>query len=1467
MDNSAKLIARLALPKFDPRTEKELEDWVDAASELLQATPVCLDLFRLAWRSVCGAGARAVVARTKEATTYEALVDKVALQLFPRSTHARELEGLLWKSQRHSTVRDAEQWLKNTCGRYLRICCRRGRDYAFTDSICEETILLSLPSVVEIKLREKDSLPEKWDSIIQCAYTIEAAIAPGTSATPQPLGVFAADEDEQMEKRYRSRYQSNGHMSRRACFGCGSLEHFYKICPMKNHRCANCRLIGHTSSVCRNFVIKDNKGRVDARVVEKPSRREIVHRKDRTQTDKVVTCEGVMAQMREVAEQRAHKAAEKRREKRVDNNDQPRRKAKEHPVALAQDEENSEDNYSIDDSSCDEEAEDMFYAHNCVTKGKGIIMIHAVINGKEERVMADTGASRSICSTETAQRLGLEFTTSTNRFVGLGEYQGTATKTVKLQLGEKVVDATFYVIERAGLPTLLGNAEMSHLNVFVDPKDKCVVDRETLEVVALSIAMDQQVNEELKTIDHECKKDEEERRLQEVKNLFDEKTIHLKEVVKTELWKTLWMYKECWLHPRSGRIRKLKAKFEVEGPPIKGKYRRLPESMKEELEKQLDEMLKEGVLRPSKSAWGSVPVFVKKPDGKWRLCLDYRAVNKRMKTDVYPIPLLWDNLQQAAGHNVYTTLDLQWGFWNLPLDESCKEYTAIITHKGTFEFEVLPFGIKNSPGEFQRAMDTVFGDLYRKGVLCYVDDIVIYANDASEGITQLEEILKRCTSWGLSLNFKKCSFLSESVKLLGHVISEAGILPCPNKIAALKTARAPQAKGELRSFLGATGFLRRFIPNFSEIAQPLNNLLKKDAKYEWGEQENNAFMQLKNELREHVLLSVPHDKGIYALVCDASGGAIGSALMQYYQDEMDLLEFASRRLNETEQRWSTREKEAFAIRWSLERFRDYIKAGRVVVFTDHESLKWMHNATSGKVQRWSLYMQQFDLEIRHIAGKDNTLADWLSRSMADHTVENAEVDNIAVPVFSAADVSVCKQTLIPQIPNVQQFVEGYKTMSTEEERELYKSNDGLYYHVRTNLLAVPSKLREAIMYWFHVGKYGGHGGLNKTLRRMRKWVWWPRMAQDVQEYIKGCLVCVCHTKPRRLQTASGVLSKPLPLQLISLDLIGPYRIKGEKRWILVIVDHATRFIMANATRSATAVEVVEVMQQQWCKVFLAPYGVLVDRGSCFISEDFRKYITTKLGAYIIYTSPYYPQGNGINEASHAAIKSLISKCLETGQSSFEEAIDSAVWLHNATPHVAIGESPYYAMFGFEPVFPGWQQYQTVSDSAAIARQQQEMRQRALVKSRLLAQGFQAKEKQVKVGDWVVFILSDYEKKCITLFSKSPNAEAHTTNWSLPAKVVEVKDKALVCHVMGRPYDVRQVSSSSVKVLSGMIPSTLVNLNLEMIDKDTPVRTKTPDDAPSATKMSWKDFMDYVERRPKKRQGTADEELSNKKEET
>ena len=548
-------------------------------------------------------------------------------------------------------------------------------------------------------------------------------------------------------------------------------------------------------------------------------------------------------------------------------------------------------------------------------------------------------------------------------------------------------------------PSLLGLPELQNLDMRIHPKEKTVYVH-TVEDVMMAAEAQASNIDAATGLDESLS--EEEILLMKLDQLRERMGHDLTEEQKDQVTALFLKYKECWLKPAAGKFKLSEGSFVPCGNPVKMKLRRLTPEQEAEMDRQLDSMLKAGVIRPSRSPWGSVPLFVPKKDGSPpRIAYDYRGVNRRLVKDAYPLPLIQEGLQKAARKRFLTCLDGMWGFWNVRLNEESKAVTAIVTHRGLFEFNVLPFGICNSPGEFQRAMDLLFGSLFNKGVSVYIDDITIATDTFEEHLECLGEVLKRCCKNGLYLKVTKSHLGCKEVPMLGHVVGRGGIMPDPKKVAVIRDARPPMNRKELQSFLGFAGYLRKFVPFYSDVALPLTELNKPNVRWEWRDVHDQAFQALKNAICEQTLLNVLGD-GLFVLLCDASDYAIGSALAQWRDEELFFIAYGSKKFGKHEVNWSVREKEAFAIRWSLEHFRDYVRGHKILVLTDHANLQWMDKATEGKIIRWVLYMQQFDIEIRTLKGDDNVVADWLSRCCM-HGEDDAEADKYCQPtVWTAA---------------------------------------------------------------------------------------------------------------------------------------------------------------------------------------------------------------------------------------------------------------------------------------------------------------------------------------------------------------------------------------------------------------------------------------------------------------------------------
>lgn len=1422
-------IQNMALKSFNPAKEKDFEDWVDHAICQVRKNKAGPLLFLEAWGAATIPGTRGArkVASISAVNSHEEIVEEIAKSLFPTSSYVKELERELFFSKRHPTAETAIEWMRTACERYVRLCKRHNRTYALSNSVLTETAYSSLPERVEAEMRRR-SFPA-ISELFKCAEAWEALMD-----EVQPLGAMAAEPIRGVQNVTMTRND----IYPKYCFACGSQDHIKKNCPKKHYRCAHCHMIGHISAVCKNTAYKDEKGRITHLLCDRPSQRAFIQKQDWTEKDRLASAGAGLDALMDKRMQRSQREAVHRQVAKEKRGWIPKRKQVEHPAMAVKKVEEDEE---TEEEICEKEEEHPTMFAKDVLQKPTNVKVPVEVNGHFIQAVADTGAAYSMCSKELAALFGLKTTSKAREFIGLGGNQrGVEAEPVKVVFGNRNLLIAFQIVPNSKLPVLIGAQDLARLQVVVCCKNQCLKDGDTHEVICFSQVdhvelLKRQRPPTLSTAPSEL---EQEETRKNAKILFDKLTTHLTDSIAERVWELLHLYEACWLKPEAGRLVGYKASFKVADPPIKQKVRPQPEPLRKELETQLEAMLQKGVIRPSKSPWGSAPVFVKKKTGEWRLCVDYRSVNKKMVSDAYPLPLIWENLQLASGHALYVCLDCSWGFWNVPLEEDSKKYTAVVTHKGTYEFNVLPFGIKNSPGEFQRVIDGIFGDIYGKGVLCYVDDIVIYADTLDRLLSLLEEVLKRCVDSGLYLKLEKSEIVKQNVALLGHRVGVDGVRPSPEKVSAVKNARPPMNKAELRSFLGLASYIRRFVPGFAHIVAPLQLLLKKRAQWIWGEEQGEAFNELKECVSDQVMLTAPKGDGGFIIMTDASDYGIGAVLKQRQDNEDVILEFASSSLSKAQQKWDVREKEAFAIKWALQRFHDYIKAGRVTVITDHESLKWMDNATSGKVQRWALFLQQYDLKIIHTSGLCNETADFLSRCAADDGTNDAEVEQMAVPTFAElSKVERATAPVVPYVPTAAQIIKGYEELTPEEEKHTYEAPDKLRYSFKTHKLFIPKVWREPLMYWFHVSKYGGHCGVNRTIRRMHKWVWWQGLAQDVRDYINQCIVCI-RRRPTPRRSLIGVLSKAFPFELVSVDFVGPRLWHGEEYNYIVVIDHASRYVMAEVVAGATTEAVINFLKNRWIRVFQAPYAILTDRGSAFTSAAFRTYVTHDLCACQVYSSAYYPQGNGINEACHKGLEITLAAASEWKGVTFQEALADAECIHNATPHATTGESPYASLFGFEPTLPGWQTFarrESVTDRREILRQK---RQLAMLRVKLVSEERKLDyPENLHVGDWIVYLSSNYEKENDA--RKSDCSTRYGPQWSLPSLITEIKDKVVLCDICGIPGSQRQVPITQIRVLKGEVPKTLASLNLLLMKKEMPrqIRLLKNNDAADPT-ISW-----------------------------
>ncbi|GJR14227.1 putative reverse transcriptase domain-containing protein [Tanacetum coccineum] len=404
-------------------------------------------------------------------------------------------------------------------------------------------------------------------------------------------------------------------------------------------------------------------------------------------------------------------------------------------------------------------------------------------------------------------------------------------------------------------------------------------------------------------------------------------------------------------------------------------YRLAPAKM-QELSTQLQELSDKGFIRPSSSPWGAPVLFVKKKDGSFRMCINYRELNKLTMKNRYPLPRINDLLDQLQGSRVYSKIDLRSGYHQLRVREEDVPKTAFRTHYGHYEFQVMPFGLTNAPAVFMDLMNRVCKPYLDRFVIVFIDDILIYSKSRKEHEGHLKLILKLLKEEELYAKFSKCEFWLSKVQFLGHVIDSEGIHVDPAKIESIKDWASPKTPTEIRQFLGLAGYYRRFIEGFSKIARPMTKLTQKSVKFDWGEKAEAAFQLLKQKLCSALILALPEGSENFVVYCDASHKGLGAVLMQ----KEKVIAYASRQLKVHEKNYTTHDLELGVVVFALKMWRHYMYGTKCVVFTDHKSLQHILNQKelNMRQQHWLELLSDYDCEIRYHPGKENVMADALS---------------------------------------------------------------------------------------------------------------------------------------------------------------------------------------------------------------------------------------------------------------------------------------------------------------------------------------------------------------------------------------------------------------------------------------------------------------------------------------------------------
>lgn len=500
---------------------------------------------------------------------------------------------------------------------------------------------------------------------------------------------------------------------------------------------------------------------------------------------------------------------------------------------------------------------------------------------------------------------------------------------------------------------------------------------------------------------------------------------------------------------------------------------RHPTIQKNVIEDMVQELLEQGVIRPSNSPFAAPVVLVKKKDGGWRMCVDYRSLNKATIKDKFPIPIIEELLDELQGASFFSKVDLKSGYHQVRMHETDVYKTAFKTHFGHFEYLVMPFGLTNAPSTFQSLMNSIFKPLLRRSVLVFFDDILIYSSSWSEHLCHVQEVLKIMQQNSLHANLKKCSFGVSEIHYLGHIISAQGVRTEPAKLQAVTDWPAPTNLKQLRGFLGLTGYYRRFIQGYGQICRPLTNLLKKEA-FKWDEAAAEAFQELKKKKIEPPVLALPNFKKPFLIETDASNQGMGAVLMQ----EGHPIAYVSKAFSKKNAMLSAYERELLAVVFAVQKWQHYLMLQPFTIRTNQQSIKYIldQKLATPFQQKWLSKLAGFDFTVEYKRGTENNIADALSRLPCTQLFE------ITVSSVQSDLMDKLKQQWETDL-HLQQLIQDLQRDPASHVH--YKWQQGILTRKGRLVVSNDQTLRTSILSWMHSSPQGGHSGIDVTTKNIQ----------------------------------------------------------------------------------------------------------------------------------------------------------------------------------------------------------------------------------------------------------------------------------------------------------------------------------------------------------------------------------------------
>lgn len=737
--------------------------------------------------------------------------------------------------------------------------------------------------------------------------------------------------------------------------------------------------------------------------------------------------------------------------------------------------------------------------------------------------------------------------------------------------------------------------------------------------------------------------------------------------------------------------------------PIQLKPYPLPRKLIEVADREISELIEAGIFKESTSNYAFPIIMVRKKDSnKFRATVDFRLLNEIMELYKVAVPRIKEVIQDISGFKHYTTLDLKSAFFQICLPPHLSDICTVITHRGNYSMTRLPFGTKVSSQFFIVLMNKVLEGISTPGIKIYIDDIIIGANSKQELKEKMQLIFDRLQKYNLTIDPSKVQLFKNKIDVLGYEVSEKGIRPADANVKKIKEFKRPTSIKQVKSLLGLLNFFRHLIKDYATKVKPLIALTKQNVKFKWTEDTEKAFQELQREMvNKPTLYRADMNKKFY-LISDASSIAIGAVLSQKNdKDQLIPIEYYSRTLSETESRYPSWKTELYAVFKSVTHFRDYLFGTKFVLYTDAAILKGSIDLSmqSPCVIRWILQLQSFDMEIQHIAGKNNP-ADYLSREVFTIQIDPIsnleiipeEVKNMLNNSTPLNTTNINKhQTEDPETQNI------IRALLNKDKRKslrkffidkstgllMVRNNKGQKLNGRKFRIYVPTQLRNTVL----TSAHNSHFGRDKLNYLINRCYFWPGMTRDIAQFCEKCELCFRKKKvalpPVALRPMDAITQNG---EVLALDITGPLpKSQRGHKYILTMIDLHSCYLTAYPLKITDARQIIAKITEYVC-TFGIPHTFLFDNGPQFKCQEVHQFIES-IGARWRHTSTYSPSSNGRIERRFLTIKNALS-CMTVNTRNWDTMLPWSVLYHNTAENSTTKVAPIILYFGRDVKLPG-----------------------------------------------------------------------------------------------------------------------------------------------------------------------------------